>query len=115
MSFPAPGASAPPRSLAELGSVRERFDSDEHLAAEAGVAPVTYASGKTKAVPDAPGKEPTFVNPFARKLTIPVEDCRRPLSAIADVHLSSRTSHISLKRSFALPRPFSHGRLAAAR
>jgi transposase len=30
--------------------VRERFDSDEHLAAEAGVAPVTYASGKTKAV-----------------------------------------------------------------
>jgi transposase len=30
--------------------VRERFDSDEHLAAEAGVAPVTYASGKHKAL-----------------------------------------------------------------
>lgn len=36
--------------LAELGSVRERFDSDERLAAEAGVAPVTYESGKSRAV-----------------------------------------------------------------
>ncbi len=30
--------------------MRERFSSDEQLAAEAGVAPVTYASGKSKAV-----------------------------------------------------------------
>jgi hypothetical protein len=37
-------------TLAELGSVRERFDSDEHLAAEAGVAPVNYASRKSQAV-----------------------------------------------------------------
>ncbi len=36
--------------MAELGSVRERFDSDEHLAAEAGVAPITYVSGKSKSV-----------------------------------------------------------------
>jgi transposase len=32
--------------LAELGDDRTRFPSDEHLAAEAGVAPVTRASGK---------------------------------------------------------------------
>jgi transposase len=50
MSFPRAGQICAAQILAELGSVRERFDSDEHLAAEAGVAPVTYASGKTKAV-----------------------------------------------------------------
>jgi transposase len=50
MSFPRAGRLCAAQILAELGSVRERFDSDEHLAAEAGVAPVTYASGKTKAV-----------------------------------------------------------------
>ncbi len=50
MSFPRAGRICAAQIPAELGSVRERFDSDEHLAAEAGVAPVTYASGKTKAV-----------------------------------------------------------------
>ena len=33
-----------------MGSVRERFDSYDHLAAEAGVVPVTHASGKSRAV-----------------------------------------------------------------
>lgn len=50
MSFPRAGRVCAAQILAELGSVRERFDSDERLAAEAGVAPVTYASGKSKAV-----------------------------------------------------------------
>jgi transposase len=50
MSFPRAGRICAAQILAELGSVRERFDSDQHLAAEAGVAPVTYASGKSKAV-----------------------------------------------------------------
>jgi transposase len=50
MSFPRAGQLCAAQILSELGSVRERFDSDEHLAAEAGVAPVTYASGKSKAV-----------------------------------------------------------------
>lgn len=50
MSFPRAGRICAAQILAELGSVRERFDSDEHLAAEAGVAPVTYASGKHSAV-----------------------------------------------------------------
>jgi len=30
--------------------VRERFDSEQHLAAVAGVTPLTYASGKSKSV-----------------------------------------------------------------
>lgn len=50
MSFPRAGRICAAQILAELGSVRERFDSDEHLAAEAGVAPVTYQSGKSRAV-----------------------------------------------------------------
>ncbi len=50
MSFPRAGRICAAQILAELGSVRERFDSDEHLAAEAGVAPLTYQSGKSKAV-----------------------------------------------------------------
>lgn len=50
MSFPHAGRICAARILAELGSVRERFASDEHLAAEAGVTPVTYQSGKSKAV-----------------------------------------------------------------
>ena len=49
MSFPRAGRICAAQILAELGSVRERFPSDEHLAAEAGVAPVTYESGKSKA------------------------------------------------------------------
>lgn len=50
MSFPRAGRICAAQILAELGNVRERFDSDEHLAAEAGVAPLTYQSGKSKAV-----------------------------------------------------------------
>ena len=50
MSFPRAGRICAAQILAELGSQRERFDSDEHLAGEAGVTPVTYQSGKCKAV-----------------------------------------------------------------
>lgn len=50
MSFPRAGRICAAQILAELGSVRERFASDAQLAAEAGVAPVTYASGKSKVV-----------------------------------------------------------------
>lgn len=50
MSFPRAGKVCAAQILAELGSVRERFDDVERLAAEAGVTPVTYESGKTKAV-----------------------------------------------------------------
>ena len=50
MSFPRAGRICAAQILSELGSVRERFASDAQLAAEAGVAPVTYESGKAKAV-----------------------------------------------------------------
>lgn len=50
MSFPRAGRICAAQILAELGSVRERFDDCDRLAAEAGVAPVTYESGKSKAV-----------------------------------------------------------------
>jgi transposase len=50
MSFPRAGRICAAQILSEMGSVRERFDDPERLAAEAGVTPVTYESGKSKAV-----------------------------------------------------------------
>jgi transposase len=50
MSFPRAGRINAAQILAELGDDRRRFASFEHLAAEAGVAPVTQASGKHRAV-----------------------------------------------------------------
>lgn len=50
MSFPRAGRICAAQILAELGSVRERFANPDQLAAEAGVAPVTYQSGRSKAV-----------------------------------------------------------------
>jgi transposase len=49
-SFPRAGQINAAQILAELGDDRLRFASDEHLAAEAGVAPVTYESGKHRGV-----------------------------------------------------------------
>jgi transposase len=50
MSFPRTGRINAAQILAELGSVRERFATDAQLAAEAGVAPVTHQSGKSRGV-----------------------------------------------------------------
>jgi transposase len=50
MSFPRAGRVCAAQILAEMGSVRERFDSVERLAAMAGVTPVTLESGKSKIV-----------------------------------------------------------------
>ncbi|MGC5844985.1 transposase [Mesorhizobium abyssinicae] len=50
MSFPRAGKICAAQITAELGDVRARFQSEDHLAAEAGVAPVTYQSGKSRAV-----------------------------------------------------------------
>jgi transposase len=50
MSFPRAGRVCAAQILAELGAVRERFPTEAQLAAEAGVAPVTYQSGKHRAV-----------------------------------------------------------------
>jgi transposase len=50
MSFPRTGRINAAQLLAELGDDRLRFASPEHLAAEAGVAPVTHSSGKHRGV-----------------------------------------------------------------
>jgi transposase len=50
MSFPRSGRVCAAQILAELGSVRERFPNEQQLAAEAGVSPVTYESGKHRSV-----------------------------------------------------------------
>jgi transposase len=49
-SFPRIGRLNAAQILAELGDDRHRFANDDHLAAEGGVAPVTYASGKHRGV-----------------------------------------------------------------
>lgn len=49
-SFPWIGTVNAAQIFAELGDDRQRFRSEEHLAAEAGVAPVTKESGKKRAV-----------------------------------------------------------------
>lgn len=50
MSFPRTGKLNAAQILAELGDSRERFQTEEQLAAEAGVCPVTYESGKSRGV-----------------------------------------------------------------
>ena len=50
MSLPRAGRVCAAQILAELGDVRERFPTDAQLAAEAGVAPLTYESGKHRSV-----------------------------------------------------------------
>jgi transposase len=50
MSFPRAGRICAAGILAELGDVRERFPTEDQLAAEAGVCPVTHASGKSRGV-----------------------------------------------------------------
>jgi transposase len=50
MSFPRAGKVCAAQITAELGDDPARFVSEDHLAAEAGIAPVTKASGKRRAV-----------------------------------------------------------------
>jgi transposase len=50
MTFPRAGRINAAQILAELGDDRARFATEAQLAAEAGVAPVTYASGKHRGV-----------------------------------------------------------------
>jgi transposase len=50
ISFPRSGRICAAQILSELGSVRERFPTEAQLAAEAGVAPVTFKSGKQLSV-----------------------------------------------------------------
>jgi transposase len=49
-SLPGLGAKTPPRLLAEIGALRERFASAQSLQTYAGTAPVTHQSGRRRAV-----------------------------------------------------------------
>ncbi len=50
MSFPRTGRVCAAQIVAELGDDPLRFEDDDHLAAEAGAAPVTHQSGKSRGV-----------------------------------------------------------------
>jgi len=50
MSFPRAGRICAAQILAELGDVRQRFQTEQQFAGEAGLAPVTYQSGKSRVV-----------------------------------------------------------------
>ena len=50
MSFPRAGQICAAQILAELGDVRERYLTDDQLAADAGLCPVTHQSGKSRGV-----------------------------------------------------------------
>jgi len=50
MSFPRAGKVNAAQILAELGDDTQRYQTEDQLAAEAGVAPVTHASGKSRGV-----------------------------------------------------------------
>jgi len=50
MSFPRAGRINAAQILVEIGNVRERFPTEDQLAAEAGVCPVTHASGRSRGV-----------------------------------------------------------------
>jgi transposase len=50
MSFPRAGRVCAAQILSEMGDVRERYPNDDRLAAEAGVVPLTYESGKRRCV-----------------------------------------------------------------
>jgi transposase len=50
MSFPRAGRVCAAQILAELGDARARFPTEDQLAAEAGVCPVTHASGRSRGV-----------------------------------------------------------------
>jgi transposase len=50
MSFPRAGRINAAQILVEIGNVRERFPTEDQMAAEAGVCPVTHASGRSRGV-----------------------------------------------------------------
>ncbi len=88
MSFPRTGRICAAQILAELGNVRQRYLSDDHLAAEAGVCPVTHASGKSRGVVFR-WAEPAYKVPAMRSIVgRPAEGCnhrlRQAITCFAD-------------------------------
>ncbi len=86
MSFPRAGRLNAAQILAELGDDRGRFASHEHLAAEAGVAPVTFASGKHRGV----AFRYACNKRLRRALTCFADNSRRDSPWAADVYRRAR-------------------------
>lgn len=87
MSFPRAGRICAAQILAELGDVRERFQTNDQLAAEAGVAPVTYASGKSRGV----GFRWACNKRLRTALTCFADNSRHESPWAADVYARART------------------------
>ncbi len=86
MSFPRAGQLNAAQIFTEIGDDRRRFTSAEHLAAEAGVAPVTYESGKRRGVAFR-----WACNKRLRKaVTIFADNSRRESPWAADVYRRAR-------------------------
>jgi len=86
MSFPRAGKICAAQILAELGDVRARFQTNDQLAAEAGVAPVTYESGKSRGV----GWRWACNKRLRAALTCFADNSRRQSPWAADVYLRAR-------------------------
>lgn len=86
MSFPRTGRVCAAQILAELGDVRERFPTDALLAAEAGVAPLTYQSGKSRAV----GFRWACNHRLRRAITCFADNSRHQSSWAANIYLKAR-------------------------
>jgi transposase len=87
MSFPRAGKICAAQILAELGDVRARFPSEHQLAAEAGVAPVTYQSGKSRGV----GWRWACNKRLRAALTCMADNSRHHSPWAADVYRRART------------------------
>jgi len=86
MSFPRAGKICAAQILAELGDVRARFQTNDQLAAEAGVAPVTYQSGKSRGV----GWRWACNKRLRAALTCFADNSRHASPWAADVYLRAR-------------------------
>lgn len=86
MSFPRAGRVNAAQILVELGDDRARFAFEEQLAAEAGVAPVTYASGKHRGV----GFRWACNKRLRQALTIFADNSRHASPWAADVYRRAR-------------------------
>lgn len=86
MSFPRAGKLNAAQILAELGDVRARFQTEEQLAAEAGITPVTYESGKSRAV----GFRWACNHRLRRAITTWADNSRHASAWAADVYKRAR-------------------------
>jgi hypothetical protein len=86
MSFPRTGKVNAAQILAELGDVRERFQSEDQLAAEAGICPVTYESGKSRGV----GFRWACNHRLRRAITTWADNSRHATPWAADIYARAR-------------------------